>query len=703
MADNTVEIAIKAVDQTNAAIDGAKKNLASLTGAATTAGTKAGQGLSNGFVGAEKAIGQTISRINPMLGSIVTAVGPVGIAIAGVTAAVIEFKKAWEMAEAGAAASELADKFHAITGGIAASEEMMQKLRQATKGTVADTDLMVISNRALNMGITKSADEMARLVAYFQDLGEASGMGAQESISAGMQALGALQTRGLKTLGLSLDDSKIYDDYAAKLGTVASKLDDVQKRAALVAAVLAQAPQGLVDAAGSSADKAEAMHIAVKNLNTAIGQSIQGMLGLGDAVTIVANKISSQLQRNLTSQEILLPYVNFVQQMSALDPAKAKLTADMYLLEKAFRAGRISAEEFGVALQGIVPGVMNSADATEYFAIKSYDGALASAQMMVQLGNEAAAARAAADALWIAGDATAYYNRMSSTYAAPGGYPGSSTMPGGIQLGTGGMYPGMGKSWGALTPTRTTSGGSSSGGGGGGTSYVTEARAQAAELRSIAEGLLKPSYRGPNDLIGPYIEQWDEYARKMNAIADDQNTMWRKMVPQDILDQGQEAITKWAREEEKAFYAGKRLGEVDWNKFVEDAKKQVEVQQAKEDMIAMGMRKLAEAGIAGVNAAEVLGLNGAGASAGAEMAGTFSTGLVSTDTALAVTTAFQTQMNAQAETWQSVGMLCIGWFAAGLKAGINSQTGIDIVAALFPQFKKLLGDPVKAGLQASGL
>jgi len=39
----------------------------------------------------------------------------------------------------------------------------------------------------------------------------------------------------------------------------------------------------------------------------------------------------------------------------------------------------------------------------------------------------------------------------------------------------------------------------------------------------------------------------------------------------------------------------------------------------------------------------------------------------------------------------------------GLKAGINSQTGKDIILALFPYFKALLGDPVEEGLQASGL
>jgi hypothetical protein len=722
MSDNTVEIAIKAVDQTQGAFDGLKQRMTALNGEITKSIGQATAMEHTQVSGANNAkqaydgMVQVLGRVSPALGSIVTAVGPLGVAIAAVTAGVKAFQQAWRLAEQGADQSELAEKFVAITGGIRASEEMLQKLRKAAQGTVTDFDLMVIANRSLNMGITDNADEMARLVAYFKDLGEASGMGSQEAISAGMQALGALQVRGFKTLGLSLDDTKIYDVYAAKLGTVASKLDDVQKRAALTQELLSRAPMDLVNATSSAADKAEAMHIAVKNLNTSIGQSIQGMLGLGDAITEIANKADAALKRSLGASglatEYQALYEKAVAQMKpqrvfnevaqewqdignvALDAAL--LAQKMQDVIDRFREGKISYDDARAALDAYV-----GASAKTELALQNTSNG------MMIVANGALMIADAVKSIPTFVEITTVITQQSLSMGKPYGYEQMGPQAfigahGQMVVNTSGFggdtYQDQAKRADAAAKSGASAAKAYA------SAYNSELESRKAELRSLATSLLTPSYRGPKDLIGPYVEQWDEYARKMNAIADDQGTIWRKMVPQDILDKGQKAVTEWARAEEAAFYAGNRLDQVDWNKFVEDAKKQVEIQQAKQDMIDMAVQKLAEAGIGGVNAAEVLGLNTPGATVGNDMAASFSSGLVSTDTAAAVTTAFQTQMKLQTETWTSVGVLCIGWFVTGLKQGVNATLGKEILLSLFPQLKKLIEvDPVLAGLKAAGL
>ena len=723
MAGTAVEIAIKAVDETNAAIGAAKKNLASLTGTAQTTGNQAGQALSNGFKISGNVIGQAISRISPALGSIVTAAGPAGIALAAVTAGVMAFKQAWTLAEKGAGASELADKFVEIAGGISASEEMMQKLRKATQGTVTDMDLMIVANRSINMGVTKNADDMAKLAAIFTDLGDASSMSAKESVAAGMQAIAALQTRGLKTLGLSLDDSKIYDAYAAKLGTVASALDDVQKRAALVQAVLATNPTALADATASSADNAEAMHVAIENLNISIGQSIQGMLGFGDAVTTIANKANDALKRSLGAAGMATEYQALYEKAVAQFKPKqvwndvvqewqdtgnvalqaAVLAQKMQDVIDKFAQGKISYDDARTALDAYVGVNLESVaalDLTSHGMMMASNGAIMLAQNIAAIPTHVGVT---VDFNVITPPATLL---NASDFATP-----RWATAAGLGLGaTGAGYasrtsanPMSDYSPETLAANKAAEAAGKQSASSYASAYESEMNRRTSELRSIATNAFTPSYRGPDDLVGPYIEQWDEYARKMNAIADDSDTMWRSLVPQDIMAQGQEAIAKWAREEEKAFYAGQRSGEVNWAKFVEDAKKQVELAQAKEDLIAIGMQKLAEAGIGGVSAAEVLGLNAPGATAGADMSASFTAGLVSSDTALAVTTAFQTQMAAQQATWNSVGALCVGWFVAGVTGGITPDIGKALATAMFPFLKPLIGDEVLAKMRAAGL
>lgn len=698
-----------------------KQGASQLNQTAQTTGKNMGNVMGQGFdASLQPAIGQAISRISPALGSIVTAAGPAGMALAAVTAGVVAFKQAWALAEKGAEASELAEKFTKIAGGIQASETMMQKLRSATQGTVADTNLMVAANRAMNMGVTQSAEEMAKLMAIFKDLGEASAMSAQDSIAAGMQALGALQTRGLKTLGLSLDDTKIWDEYAQKLGTTASALDDVQKRAALVQAVLATAPEGLMTSAAGAADKTEAMHVSVENLNIAIGKSIEGMLSLGGAVTKVANSAAAALGRQTYATSESDPYYKRIVDMAqGSEQVYNKLRADVDNLRKAYGEGYYSAEQFNVGLGNLAARaeiyrayMEGCYSTTEEFvaALRATDPALVTTEAHMALAEQtlgAVAFRAmdAANALRnipaLVQILVEYQEVGPSLGAALGQGVTSPAFSRNIVIADNGNMMGGGvgaRSIGA--PAKATSIG---GGGGGSSSWESEMRQQATELRSLSESLLKPSYRGPDDLVGPYIEQWDEYARKMNAIADDSDTMWRSLVPQDIMAQGQEAIAKWAKAEEKAFYAGQRSGEVNWAKFVEDAKKQVELAQAKEDLIAMGMRKLAEAGIGGVNAAEVLGLNTPGAQIGADAAASFAQGAVGTDVGLSVTTAFGDSITASAKTWESYGAVAMSYFITGGQNGITPETGANLAATLWPYLAKIIGDPTLQKLRASGM
>lgn len=687
-----------------------RQGAATLNRTAQTAGTGMGRSIGGGLdAGLRSALGRTVSTINPQLGAIVGAASAAAAGIAVVAAAAVAAKGVWDLAVEGAQAAELRDAYIGIAGGVSASAEMMEKLKRATQGTVRETDLMVIANRALQMGVTTTADEAARLAAIFTRLGEASGMGAQESVLAGMNALGSLQTRGLKTLGLSIDDTKVWDAYAAKIGTTASALDDVQKRAALVQEVLSMAPTGLDDATASAADKVDAMKVAAQDFKTHIGESLVEVLGLADAARAVIEELDKPVKRGLQAERLLQEYADAyeraVSQMKPLEvftnaageqqamrgvqQQAAMLSQQMKQLADQVRVGRMSYEEAEVAIRNLLgPMALIKGSAI--------DGALGVAQMKQALSEEAAAAEAAAAKT---AAAEAQFSRFAfemnnwgwANIAAAGGYVTSGPNEWAMGMGGTNLRATATKKWSYSPPKSLSTGG---GGFGSASSWESDMRAQASEMRSLVESILQPTSVTAADMAasraGTYVDAWDEYARKMRAIAADQGSVWRQMVPVDIINQGEDAIRGWAEQQEKLFYTGQMPDQINWDDFVNRAREEIASQQAREALIATAASKLAEAGIGGVNAANLLGLGSPGAQIGTDAASAFATGAAQTDVGGQVTKAFGESITAQAETWQGYGKIAISYFITGGESAITPDTGRLFAERLWPYFADVI-------------
>lgn len=684
---------------------------ATLNRTAQTAGTGMGRSIGGGLdSGLRTALGRTVSTINPQLGAIVGAASAAAAGIAVVAAAAVAAKGVWDLAVEGAQAAELRDAYIEIAGGVSASAEMMDKLKRATQGTVTETDLMVIANRALQMGVTTSADEAARLAAMFTRLGEASGMGAQESVLAGMNALGALQTRGLKTLGLSIDDTKVWDEYAAKIGTTAAALDDAQKKAALVQELLSMAPTGLDEATASSADKVDAMKVAAQDFKTHIGESLVEVLGLADAARAVIEELDKPVTRGLQAERLVQEYTDAyeraVSQMKPLEvftnaageqqamrgvqQQAAMLSQQMKQLADQVRVGKMSYEEAEVALRNLLgPMALIKGSAI--------DGALGVAQMKQALYEEAAAAELAAErtAAVEAQFNRFYYeanNRGWANIAAAGGYVTSGPSEWAMGMSSTNLRQTATKKWSYSPPKSAASIGG--GRGGGASNWESDMRAQAQDMRSLVESILQPTSVTAADMAatraGTYVDAWDEYGRKMRAIAADQGSVWRQMVPVDILNQGEDAIKGWAEQQEKLFYAGRVPDQINWDDFVNRAREEVASQQARENMVAMAAQKLAEAGIGGVNAADLLGLGSPGVQIGTDAASAFAVGATQTDVGGQVTKAFGESITAQAETWQGYGKIAIGYFITGGNSAITPDIGRLFAERIWPYFADII-------------
>ncbi len=163
------------------------------------------------------------------------------------------------------------------------SGAMLASTKAMSRGTIADSDLVMAANRALVLDVADSADEMGRLVEAAIVRGRDVGVGATQAVNDLVTGIGRMSPEILDNLGIA-NAKSAFDDYAKTLGTTADKLTDVQKKQALVNAVLAST-QG-VAVVDDAAAAFERMDASIKNAQEALG------VLFSPAATAIANKLA---------------------------------------------------------------------------------------------------------------------------------------------------------------------------------------------------------------------------------------------------------------------------------------------------------------------------------------------------------------------------------------------------------------------------
>jgi len=105
----------------------------------------------------DKSAGKLASGLSGLSGLI----GVAGfVALGGAAAAV-----GVQLAESGAQAMRLGESFKTLAAQAGESgTAMLESLRAASHGTIADSDLMLAANRALLLGVAQNSDQMGQLL-----------------------------------------------------------------------------------------------------------------------------------------------------------------------------------------------------------------------------------------------------------------------------------------------------------------------------------------------------------------------------------------------------------------------------------------------------------------------------------------------------------------------------------------------------------
>jgi len=235
---------------------------------AKKAGQAAGDlGKATGDVGKEAEKGK--SGLDKLKEGVVALNQGFQLAMAVATKVIATFKKALDFSAEGLQISRLEDASATLAKSMGADmDNIMRSLKDASKGMVADTDLMASAAKAMMLGVTSSGEDMAKLMEIAAVRARAMGISTQQAFDDIVRGIGRNSPLILDNLGIITDAESANDKYAKALGKTAEQLTEAEKTQALFNDVVEKSADYLEEAGGVLVDAAgqwEQMKAAQKN------------------------------------------------------------------------------------------------------------------------------------------------------------------------------------------------------------------------------------------------------------------------------------------------------------------------------------------------------------------------------------------------------------------------------------------------------
>ena len=259
-------------------------------------------------------------RVTSALNQLAGAFG-VSLSIAGA----VQFgRMAFGLAETAANAQLTEAAFEQLAASVgASSDEMLDAMQKASRGTVTESQLIVAANRAIVSGVADSAAELAQIMEIARASGQAFGFGTGDAFDKIIRGVSKLEPELLDELGIMLRLDDVFRAYAAELGTTANQLTETQKRQALLEEVIRDT-QAAVDAAGDGADTAADKYGQLATAADEAGKSIGEFLntiGTPVAIALLTAYIEGQTQMLQTYTEALQKAADAARELLGLPSA----------------------------------------------------------------------------------------------------------------------------------------------------------------------------------------------------------------------------------------------------------------------------------------------------------------------------------------------------------------------------------------------
>ncbi len=273
-----------------------------------------------------------------------------------VSDAVSGLKEIWDFAAQGAENDRIADSFKTTADSVNVNaDRMMEALDKAAAGTVDDEVLMQAATRAMALGVATSTQDMTAMMELARVSSKRFGGDAGQAFTSITDAIGNLQPRALKQMGIIIDLKAVNDEYAKSLGTTADQLTEEEQRTALRNAVLEKSKSLITDVGNAGLDTADKM----KRLEVRLGNMVDSLKEFAatgmDTFALIAGEGTNTL-------------------VEAFTASQEKIKADLV-------SGQMTLQDYNAAVAGMAQGVMAWDRAT---GVALLDQSLMTQEMLTQ-------------------------------------------------------------------------------------------------------------------------------------------------------------------------------------------------------------------------------------------------------------------------------------------------------------------------------
>jgi len=254
--------------------------------------------------GAGKA-GTKTGEVDSALAKLAKTAAKVGASFFATRGLIRGLSKVVELNKEFARFDALSTAFTNLSKNAGFTSEALDKLKDATDGTVDSMTLMQMANTALMLDIVKTEDQMADMFDMAQRLGRAIGVDTTRAVEMLTIGLGRQSKLRLDDLGITMDVNVAYQKYARQLKKTTKALTDEERKRAFVNEALHRGVE-LVDSLGKEEESLADTHDRLGTSFTELGLAI-GELFSPEVETTITNlvKIINKTSEFLVKQSEL--------------------------------------------------------------------------------------------------------------------------------------------------------------------------------------------------------------------------------------------------------------------------------------------------------------------------------------------------------------------------------------------------------------
>lgn len=192
------------------------------------------------------------------------------------------------------------------------ADKMLKSLKEASKWSVAEYDLMLSANRAMKLWVAENTEDMTTLMQVARLYGQQMGQDVQSSFNDIVTWLWRWSAQILDNLWIVINATEAQEKYAQQIWKTAKELTDAEKKQALINATLEEWKKALEEFGEPQQTMAERLS-ALKNqfqeMATRVGEALIPVLEkVLEKITPIIEKVSDWIAENpeLASKILLI-------------------------------------------------------------------------------------------------------------------------------------------------------------------------------------------------------------------------------------------------------------------------------------------------------------------------------------------------------------------------------------------------------------